>query len=169
MRNSSLTLLKQQIETAFADVSYPGDEHLVDYPEDWEHVELLEAFKGRPWKELTYEVLAYHSFNFLSAAGFHYYLPAYLFMALDDFRDKLPFIVDGLRRLKPDERDRQWCVDRFSGLNLSQRRAVRAFLEYVRDEPTYEWFDSHRAAEINQAIKDFWADEATLLPAAADA
>jgi hypothetical protein len=70
--NPRLDALKQQIADAFADVPYPGDDHIVDDPFDWEAAELLACFKGRHWKELSYEDLFQNSLSFVGLEAFSF-------------------------------------------------------------------------------------------------
>jgi hypothetical protein len=83
--NMEIERLKAQIETAFADVTYPGDHDLTSstYGEDPEA--LKREFKGkRNWRELDAKFLDQApegwrtALSFFSDRAFVFYLPAYL-------------------------------------------------------------------------------------------
>jgi hypothetical protein len=92
---SRLDQLKNLIEQAFADVPYPGDGGIGSNPDDWESAELNEHFRGLHWKDIPRDVLQYHQHDLpsFSPVGLRYYLPTYLFAALEDFADTPDFTV----------------------------------------------------------------------------
>ena len=159
MDEARLRSVKQQIEEAFKDAPYPGDREMVDDPDDWECIDLMNAFKGKHWKELDAETLRRNHDTFLSIAGLQYYFPAYLMAALDDLEDILPFTVYGLcfaspEASSPDVDVRKWQLKRFNSFTPEQKKAIKAFLEYVRDEYPECW--SLRDPEPVRALRDYW-------------
>ena len=153
--SSRLDALRQEIEEAFADVPYPGDDHLVDEPYDWEAAELLECFKGRHWKELSHEDLFQNSLTFVGLDAYTFYLPAYLYAALDDY-DRSDHVVYGLCPTTDNAQLLQWDLRRYDRLDARQRAAVRHFLEYMRDEKRSYLLD---AEEVRDALERYWARE----------
>jgi hypothetical protein len=75
--------LRKQIEAAFGQARYPGDDHLVDdnsgYP-GAESTDIAAAFRGKHWKDLPLETLRYFSaaLSFFTPEAYHFYLPAFL-------------------------------------------------------------------------------------------
>lgn len=157
MPSSRREALLRQIETAFADTPHPGDDHIGYDSDDWESAELTRAFKGRHWRDLSPAELQYHSSSFLSSEGFRYYLPAYLLAALEDHGNLMPHTVYGLtppEASSPEEqRLRAWQLERFEGLSPAQKRAVRAFLEYARDEASH-YFSQGQDPRL--ALERYW-------------
>jgi hypothetical protein len=157
MPTSRIDVVRQQVRAAFADAIHPGDDRIAYDPDDWESAELAQAFRGKHWSELSHEELQYHSPSFLSSEGFRYYLPAYLLAALDDYGNRMPMIVYGLTphdESSPEERElRDWQLERFEGLTTAQKRAVRAFLEYARDEASH-YFSQGESPRI--ALERYW-------------
>jgi hypothetical protein len=153
MDEARLRSVKQQIEEAFKDAPYPGDHEMVTDPNDWESIDLMNAFKGKHWKELDAETLRRNHDTFLSIAGLQYYFPAYLMAALDDVEDILPFTVYGLY-FSEDPRLRQRDLERFNSFTPAQKKAIKAFLEYVRDQYPECW--SLRDPEPVRALRDYW-------------
>jgi len=154
-----LQALKQEIATAFADVPYPGDDGIVDgnNPYDLEAAALTAAFKGKHWKQLTPQELRYHGLAFLSPKALHFYLPAYLIGSLYDYgettyTDILPSTVLSLTLADggtaQDQMLRQRDLNRFAVFTPTQKRAIRSFLEYVRDELPGEGDESRKALEL---------------------
>jgi hypothetical protein len=149
--------IRQEIEQAFSGVSYPGDDAITRTP-GLEGQQLRENFRGRHWKEVPREVLRYHHDNlaFFTEAGLQFFLPAYLFAALDDFWDVLDFV---LSHLLPSSRDdleafRTHVEERFGQFTPEQRRALRSFLEFVRDEMPDRYMPQPQRVE--QALDLYW-------------
>jgi hypothetical protein len=89
--NMKVELLKAQIETAFADVAYPGDHDLTSSTYGEEPEALKREFKGkRNWRELDAKFLdqapeAWRTaLCFFSDRAFVFYLPAYLIADLQN-------------------------------------------------------------------------------------
>jgi hypothetical protein len=141
MTVSSTDQLKEQIEAAFAEVPPPGDEPGGD------EADINQDFGGKHWKELSREVLRRHheALPLLTEAGRQFYLPAYLCAALND-PDLLFWVTIHLSG------DREWLVQTFSRYSQAQRRAIRSFLEHVRDDPAA---DGHFAV---QALEKYWRE-----------
>ena len=165
MTEPRLQALRRQIETAFADAVYPGDEYIGYNPDDWESAELAQDFKGKHWKEVPLEKLQYHSSSFLSPAGFRYYLPAYLLAALADYGNLLPHTVYALTLPEKSSLEEQglwqWHLARFDGLTPAQKEAVRAFLEYARDEASHYFFQGELP---RLALERYWTRGAASPP-----
>ena len=84
-----IVALKAEIETAFANVSYPGDDNLTTSynplsSNDDEGV--ADYFRKTSWHGHSVQNLRYHScaLSFFTPAAFHYYLPAFLIADLED-------------------------------------------------------------------------------------
>jgi len=96
-----------------------------------------------------------------SPESWHFYLPAYMRRALDLldadlWSEDLPGSV--IFHLTYRDGSRGYLLERFTKLNEAQQGTVVAFLEYVRDYPSKERWNSRSAAE---ALASYWA-----LPAA---
>jgi hypothetical protein len=78
--NTEMRRLLDEIESAFADTPYPGDNSLCGSDQGDEPAESALDFRGVHWQNVHPELLAanYTSLSFLTAEGFRYYLPAYL-------------------------------------------------------------------------------------------
>jgi hypothetical protein len=162
-RNHQLRLLKEQIERAFADTPYPGDDHITGPFEawDWESEELRDAFRGKHWKELMPYDVFYHHDTFLCPAGFQFYLPAYLLAALDDYNNVILFTVFSLCPYHPPEKVLSptllaWNLRRYDQLTPEQKQAVCAFLDFVREDPQLGRYFPDRH-EIDEAIEKYWS------------
>jgi hypothetical protein len=131
-----LEQIKKKIEESFADVPYPGDRQICSDPDYWESAEIIEHFRGRHWKEVARDDLQYHQHDlpFFSPAGLSYYLPAYLFAALEPLGDTLEFTVYHVDPETEDADQREYWAERFERMTPAQKNAIRMWLEYVRDE-----------------------------------
>src|ERR1700730_10480138 len=81
------------IETAFAEVPYPGDERVkggdYDLTEDFGTGGYIgRGFRGKHWREISIDVLRLNSWQtsltFMTPDVFHFYLPAFLLGSLTD-------------------------------------------------------------------------------------
>ena len=148
--------IKVQIERAFADVPYPGDDK-VPQRDAWA-TEYDVDFRGRHWSELTSQELWLQDLPMLEVEALQYYLPAYLMAALDDLHQSLtPFVLYHLcpEPEKPDQdRFEAYRRQRFSIFTSAQRASIRAFLEYMRDH-TGDNLDTGGKMMI-QAMEMYW-------------
>ena len=146
-----VAVLVREIEGAFADVEYPGDERLV-YDSSGKHLECAEvadALRGRDWRSLSVEELSYSpsNLNFMTAEAVHYYLPAYLTASVLSYSaaGAVPETLLWILKSPPatqttDQRAFASFADR---LTSRQKAVIRSFLEYLRDEhgADFPWGD----------------------------
>lgn len=119
--------LISQIEEAFKDVPYPGDENIVDDPNHCpECEEVSEAFKGKHWKEV---VSSLHSFPdniyLLTPEAYQFYLPAFLIYSIlkDESDMRVDFTIHSFSFAKFRSQ-----IELFS---IEQKKVIKAFLEYM--------------------------------------
>ena len=103
-----------------------------------EEAELEAAFKGRHWRDLGLPDLQNTEPSGLTPQAFRFYLPAYLLTVLNAYweSDVLPECTVWM--LDPDMcaggTHEKWFAEVIGLLDGEQRAAVRAFLEFMRDE-----------------------------------
>ena len=145
-RNERLQRLKDEIEGAFQDVPYPGDDNIAANKRD-EYEEGLAAFKGKHWKDITFEFLVPYlksSATFFTPEAYRFYLPAYLMVVAEYYFESdvlSDFIIWGL--ILPFEGECEpWEIDefhkRFDSLTAKQKKAIKSFLEFIRDVYPYD-------------------------------
>ncbi|HZI14264.1 MAG TPA: DUF6714 family protein [Myxococcus sp.] len=141
--NARADQVKQRIEAAFSGVPYPGDDHITYAPDAWECAELTADFRGRRWKDVPVEVLRAHAahLSLFSAAALPYYLPAYLLAAFDDL-DVRDFLLSEL----------DTPASRFEPLTAAQKNAIKAFLQWMRDEAQGDISRTH----WSNALERYW-------------
>lgn len=134
--------LVREIEGAFANVEYPGDEKLV-YDTSGKHLECVEvadALRGKNWRELSVEELRYSPSNlhFMTPEAVHYYLPAYLRASMLSYDEAgaVPETLLWILKSPPATRtDDQRAFASFADrLTPRQKAVIRSFLEFLRDE-----------------------------------
>jgi hypothetical protein len=173
--------LRVEIEAAFADRAYPGDERLAlggGCPGD-ESERVSRFFRGKDWREISpgaiteAEGLDRHAFVFfLSSEAFTYYLPALLRFALDP-DDPLDMAETISWKLTPPDltvakddpasarrEAREGFVRWADSLSAAETRAVVQVLEHLA-ERLEEIYDSNPA---RLALDAFWAQRGTLVP-----
>lgn len=157
-RQGRKKILREKIVSAFAEVEYPGDSFLVDMnPHGFNHEQedLLNAFRGKHWRDLTLKELHNTGLFFFTPQGFHYFLPAYLIVSIEDYEDAdvLPFeTISSLQSELSAESGRTDKFERTVRLfTPSQREAIREFLMYMRDEHSAESY--HSRGELDRLIE----------------
>ena len=167
--NDEALKLKAEIEEAFADVPYPGDDNIgkAGY---FEGVEVAEHFKGIKWQDykdnpsqfLTMRLNG--DLSFMTHEAFRYYLPLYMIQALIDRKnaDCLPDgiitsfettgieIYDelvnrlGLLRMKnpPSEaQKRDYVARRLAPMTVRQLEVILAYLEFIKKTEEEKYSD----------------------------
>ena len=145
----------RQIKQAFAEVPYPGDEHLVE-GHNSEAVEVADLLRGRHWQDLRLKELLRNrqSVFFMTPEAIRFYLPVYLMVSLLHYEeaDTIPGSVMFL--FKPpatnDPCGAQRFEARFGHLTSVQREAIKQFLEYMRDEHAEDFVQAREATDLLQ-------------------
>lgn len=128
----------RQIENAFRAAQYPGDHFLTEGGSS-EAADIAEFLRGRRWQDLKIEELApnHESIFFMSPEALRYYLPAFLLAGVLQYENAGQIPSSLIFLLRPagskDPTAEARFRRRFGPLSNSQRRAIRAFLEYLRD------------------------------------
>ena len=154
---SKLDDVRQRIDQVFADVPYPGDDHIAARKKGWLYPELIADFKGKHWRDVPTSTVRSHfdELSLFSEAGTQYYLPAYLLGALVDQEIQF-FLLSNLTIDTPEEDKgefRDFFLRKFSKLTQPQKGAVKAFLEYLRDESP----DGLARTRAATALERYWA------------
>lgn len=123
----------------------------------WLYPELIADFKGKHWKDVPTTTVREHfdELALFSEAGTQFYLPAYLLGALVDPEIQY-FLLAELTIHTPEEDKggfRELFLKKYSKLTQPQKEAVKAFLEYLRDE-SGDWLARTRATT---ALERYWA------------
>ena len=89
----------EKINAVFSVVPYPGDYNITIHPLGLDE-EIEEYFRGTIWKGHPAEKLRYHkdALGLFSPEGYHYFLPAFLILTLQDNDDVGWFIGFSLER-----------------------------------------------------------------------
>jgi hypothetical protein len=150
MSDRSATLVRQ-IGEAFGDVAYPGDSCLTEGCSS-EAVDIADFLKGRRWQDLRLDELVrnHESLFFMTPEAIRYYLPAFLVASILHYRDAnpIPSTLVFLLRVPKDAEDRSRFQTRFRSLATSQRGAIKAFLEYLRDEHAEDFLQANEVSEL---------------------
>jgi hypothetical protein len=133
--NNRRCKLADEIREAFPASPIPSQIISEELLYDSERQEIVDAFSGRSWHELSTEELRYHdiALSCYTPRGFAYYLPAYLLAIVDDL-ERADILVDGtLYHLRPRAGFTEKLRARMEALSSQQRQAVAHFAEYLRD------------------------------------
>lgn len=160
-RSINLEEVKKNIEFAFANVQFPGDEYLLD--STCQDESEIEDFKGRNWQrwqDIPPEIIDYNysSLPFLTPIALLFFLPAYMIYGLENFDSNVleftvyklipPVNVNG-QELKLKELFLSWVIQ----LTSDQQRAITLFLEYVKEQ--YEQLHC-TSNDANEALQSYW-------------
>jgi len=145
------------IEAAFAGVTLGGGVGLQQAQglDDYADAGICAAYRAKDekddWHRLPTEALnkCNSSLSFFDAEGMRFHLPAYL---LADLRGDYRFGMASCLT-KTSDYDRYFRL-----LSHAQRRAVRAFLLHIADDPEYDFDHPH----IVRALNEYWADAASI-------
>jgi hypothetical protein len=145
--------LVKQIEDAFSDVEYPGDEKIVITTEYFDNLKLLLDFKGKHWKEINTEMILQHRFDLsrLTPEAFRFYLPAYLIASLrgEDRGEIIPHVIWNLDPQESEGNFRNEFLARVKGLSSKQIAAIKAFIKFFVERQTHLMSDDKR-------MQQFW-------------
>lgn len=134
-------IVSQEIQAAFGQNKYPGDNFLQGSFEGPEPYEEIEPFKGRDdWQNISAELLDAHyvALNFFSAAGLRFFLPAYLIADLQDeleTADPLFTLVHGFSDLSVPHPTERRVFIRKTGKTAfvnPKRYGAMTFYDYAR-------------------------------------
>ena len=127
--------IQQSIESAFADVPYPGDDRIADHKDCPECDDLREHFRGATWRGHTVaELQQYQSaLPLFTPQAFQYFLPAYMLVSLGAWceADDIPFsIMYMCLPSDPSEEAglQQHRRERFEIFTPRQREVIAAYL-----------------------------------------
>jgi hypothetical protein len=146
--------VSRMIKEAFADLSPPTGVDLVTQNTmgyDAERDDITRFFFGRRWQSLSIDELRceYSAVHFFSPAAYRYFLPAFMLAVVERF-DDADLVTDSLLlTLSPD---RPLFRSRVAVLSAQQRQAIRAFLEYLRDERR----DPRIDPDPSILLRDYW-------------
>ena len=152
--------LCRKIETAFEGVTLEDGIGLWEAQgiDDREDEETCARYRARDekndWKKVPTDDLSgcNSSPSFLDAKGFRFYLPAFMCAEL---RDEHGYGFE-FTLVQIDQHGRQ----KFSLLSPLQRAAVRAYLEFLLDDPEYGF----QRQQIERALADCWTEESCATP-----
>lgn len=142
-KRDRIRALRSQIHEAFANVPYPGNSSLTGLPDiNPDKHRLEKAFCGKDWRQLINVKFVhryYDCVSYFTDAAYFYFLPAYLITVLEYYDDAhmLPLSVLGeLSSVLHTQRGKgsDWAKRRDAMYTTAQKRAIAAFLEYIRDE-----------------------------------
>ncbi len=161
MSNVKATIeeVKKEIEDAFENVKYPGDEHLL-HPQSYEESE-VEDFQGKhwkSWKELPKETIDYNrsTLCFLSPEAYPFFLPAYMIHGLENpDSDMLTSTVYNLTVPDPsDPGQREYVLSQMSKFTSEQKKAITSFLECVKEQD--DEYDEYDREDADKALQSYW-------------
>ena len=116
----------RQIEEAWADVPYPGDENIFT-PDSYDDEDIVNYFHSTTWRGHDPVALRAHSsaFTFFTPVAFHYWLPAFMIAAIEN-PDEADVILDYI----PRSVSNQYARERWLLFTETQRNAVAAYLRF---------------------------------------
>ncbi|MBI4655176.1 MAG: hypothetical protein HY746_00360 [Elusimicrobia bacterium] len=153
--------LKKEIELAFADVPYPGDDDLVDGidPESMDTAECFKGIKWQDWKEKPSQFLN-PKFNsdlfFLSPAAFHYYLPLYMIFSLTDYEHANLFTGEIIMATRPASIElSEYVRKRLEVMTDRQLQIIIAFLKFIKQRHGNDWLPTYPLNEAIENVQSF--------------
>src|SRR5664279_203402 len=146
--------LAHQVEDAFSEITYSGDDKIVTNPNSSLTSELIQGFMGKDWKDISLDLIFQErlSLPLFTPQGFRFYLPAFLRAALL-YPDQVDILPDNIfYMLTPPDKDEKEIarfLDRISGFTKQQIEAIKAFVKmYISIETSYPDPDREKADEF---------------------
>jgi hypothetical protein len=132
-----------------------------DHGSDNERVRARTLDAAERWQDVPGADIeaAYDILSFLDAAGFRYYLPAYMVWSLENFETSESRSVDHTiysLALHEEPRLRQWQLGRFSVFDPRQAKAIARFLAFMAERSG----GLADAAAAAAALADHWTERA---------
>jgi len=137
---------RELIESAFADVPYPGDNSIALHQDCFECEELRVYLRGKTWRDLSFPKL--HDFHaslpHLTPEAFHYFLPGYMLAAITHWEevDMIPYSIvqiggyhDDAWNVKEEARENRKIF------STEQRGAIASWLGDLTRFGPFEWRD----------------------------
>lgn len=146
--------LAQQVEIAFSDVPYPGDDNIAKSPNTSLSSGISTLFVGKNWQEVPLSSLFQErlSLGLFTPEAFCYFFPAFL-RAVLLHSDQMDTLWENLFfDLTPPENEIKMGVflDKVSRFNQQQIEVIKAFIKlYISIERSYPDPKRERAS-------DFW-------------
>jgi hypothetical protein len=156
--------LVQDIENAFTNSSYPGDDNLVydNTTKYWDVYKTKQDFLGKHWKDLSIDTINNHRDDLpaFTIEAFCFYLPAFLIASISYPIALIDVLPDNLiSNLAPHE-DSNYPNENLSTLveilTSQQKKLVMDFLLWYRDKYVLEELRRFHQ-NLERAIR-FWAD-----------
>lgn len=131
-----------RIETAFADVSHPGDDALL-HPDCMDDGDVAAYYGSIAWRDIPARTIARESasLGFLSATGFQFLLPAYMIWTLRNFDSGWASVEGTIWALDPGRFGgpfREHNASQYALLTEAQREAIVAFLKALTKDKELE-------------------------------
>lgn len=131
------TQVIRQIEAAFADVAYPGDDRML-HPDCFDDMDISAFYGSTSWRDIPSTTIAreYAAFSGASAAAFQFLIPAYMTWVLENIDEGDISVEHTLWSLDPDfsnGRFRDFQLSKFALLSREQCAAIIAFLTALVD------------------------------------
>jgi hypothetical protein len=161
MNNSTINVkeVKQGINSAFANVQFPGDEYLLNCAsKDESEVKIFKGKNWQKWQDIPQKVIDYNydSLPFLSPLALHFFLPAYMTYGLNNLSSNvLEFTIYKL--IPPNNPNDLELRELFffwvAKLTDEQKAAITLFLKYVKEQ--YEQLQS-LSNDADEALQSYW-------------
>jgi hypothetical protein len=139
MSDKGYQILIQEIESAFADVAYPGDDNLVKSLEYYDNLKVVIDFKGKHWKEISLKNLLKHRFDLprFTPEAFRFYLPAFLISSLhgEAGGEIIGHVISSLSQPISERAEKEEFLNILKAFDSKQRAALKAFIRaYIESE-----------------------------------
>ena len=122
------------ITDAFADVERPANDELL-HEQCADDGDLLELYEVPDWREMSDQQVVnnYAAPSFLSAAGFRYFLPAFMAFGLRNPDTREVVVESTVFHLTPGGGLDEFVRSKFTLFTPAQREATRLFLEAMSE------------------------------------
>lgn len=137
-RDEAAEALREEIEAAFGDIPYPGDDNLYHHFDPSECAHIRRIFTGKRWVEFKDRPMQVWDdgyrmvLPFLSAGAFCHFLPLFMLACVFNFKETNPMGADLIMMLTRKDDDVGFSADYDSNLMPLSRRQLDVVLAFLR-------------------------------------
>jgi hypothetical protein len=150
-----LEKLISQIQEAFADAEYPGDDNLVTSSEYLANLQIEIDFGGKHWKDVTTNLILSHRLDLhrFTPEAFCFYLPAFLVASLggEHSGEIISHVFWSFDPQQCQGKASNEFSSRVKVLSSKQKAVVKAFVQYYRATEAIQ-------LPVDKRVVEFWAN-----------
>jgi formate dehydrogenase subunit delta len=120
---------------------------------DQEFEEIKQSEVVNDWRKVSLDELERDNVAHLDAAGFRYYLPAFMLSVIEHYDSASMRVIGTLSGLHPNSEHWAYHMDKYSLLTFEHKRAIAMFLDAL---PEMVLLDVEDRKIVRRALSNYW-------------